>query len=68
MGVGTYSIGLVKTNIKVLFKDTIEKLTNNWSGGSYLMLKRNHMVPGDRPLISIGYKYNMWNVISLVVT
>ena len=26
------------------------------------------MVPGDRPLIAIGYKYNAWKVISFIVT
>ena len=26
------------------------------------------MVPGDRPLIAIGYKYNAWKVLSFIVT
>ena len=26
------------------------------------------MVPGDRPLIAISYKYNARNVLSLIVT
>ena len=29
-------IGMVKTNTKGFCKDTIEKLTKNWPGGSYL--------------------------------
>ena len=26
------------------------------------------MVPRDRPLISIGYKYNLWKVLYFIVT
>ena len=26
------------------------------------------MVPGDRPLIDTGYKYNVWKVLSFLVT
>ena len=26
------------------------------------------MIPKDRPLISIGYKQNVWNVLSFIVT
>ena len=26
------------------------------------------MVPGDRPIISIGYKYNVWKFFSFIVT
>ena len=54
MEFGAKLIGMVKTNTKVLFKDTIEKLTIYWHGGTYLVLRRKHMVPGDMPLISIG--------------
>ena len=32
------------------------------------MLRIKPMVPGDRPLISIGYKYNMRKVIYFIVT
>ena len=49
---------MVKTNTKVFCKDTIENLTKNWPVGSYIVFRSNPMVPGDRPLISIGYKYN----------
>ena len=54
MEVGAKFIGTVKTNTKGLCKETIEKLTKYWPGGSYLMLRSTHMVPGDLPLISIG--------------
>ena len=49
-------IGMVKTKTKVLCKDTIDELTKDWPGGSYLVLRRKSMVPRDRPLIYIGYK------------
>ena len=61
-------IGMVKTNTKVFCKDTIEKLTKNWPGGSYLVLRSKPMVPGGRPLISIGYKYNARKDLSFIVT
>ena len=32
------------------------------------MLKRKPMVPGDRPIIAIGYKYNVRKVLSFIVT
>ena len=32
------------------------------------MLRSKPMVPGDRPLIATGYKYNVWKVLSFLVT
>ena len=61
-------IGMVKTNTKGFCKETIEKLTKYWPGGSYLVLRSKPMVPGDRPLIAIGYKYNARKVLSFIVT
>ena len=48
-------------------KDTIENLTKDWPGGSYLMLRSKPMVPGVRPLIDIGYRYNARKVLSFIV-
>ena len=61
-------IGMLKTNTKRLCKESIEKLINYWPGDSYLVLRRKHMEPGDRPLISIGYNYNALKVLSFIVT
>ena len=47
-------LGMVKTNTKGLCKDTTEKLTKDWPGGSYLVLRSKPVVPRVRPLISIG--------------
>ena len=53
MEVSDKLVGMVKTNTKGLLKDTIEKLTNYWLGVSYPVLRRNPMLPGVKPLISI---------------
>ena len=68
MYVGAEMIGMSKINIKVLCKDNIENLTNYWPGGSYLVLKRKSVVPGDRPLFATGYKYNARKVLSFIST
>ena len=54
MEIGAEFIGMVDTNTKVLCKETIEKLTKDWPGSSYLVLSSKPMLPGDRPLISVG--------------
>ena len=69
MEVGAELIGMMKTNTKRgFYTENIDKLTKDWPGGSYLILSRNHMVPGGRPLIAIGYKYNTPKVLSFIVT
>ena len=54
MEVSAGLIDMMKKNTKELCKDAIEKLTKDWPGGSYLVLRSNPMVPGDRTLIAIG--------------
>ena len=61
-------IGMVKTNTKGLCKETIEKLTTNWPGGSHLVLRSKPVVPGGRTLIAIGYNYNAQKVLYFIVT
>ena len=68
MEVGAKFIGMVNTKTKGFCKDTIEKLTKNWTGGSYLILRSKTMVPGVRPLLAIGYKYHYWQVLSFIAT
>ena len=68
MELGAELIGTVKTNTKGFCKETIEKLTKDWPGGSYLVLRSKPMVPGDSPLIYIGYKYNVQKVLSFIIT
>ena len=44
MEFGAELIGMVKTNTKGFCKETIEKLTKYWPGGSYLVLRSKPMV------------------------
>ena len=68
MELGAELIGMVKTNTKGFCKDIIEKLTKDWPGGSYLVFRSKPTVPGGRPLIAIGYKYNARKFLSFIVT
>ena len=68
MEVGAKVIGMAKTNTRGFCKETIEKLTKDWPGCSYLLLRSKPMVPGDRPLIAIDCKYNAQKVLSFIVT
>ena len=68
MELGDELIGMVKKNTKGFCKETIEKLTKDWPGGSYLVLRSKPMVPGGQPLIAIGHKYNARKVLSFIVT
>ena len=66
MDVGYDIIGVVKTNTKGLCKDYIENITKDWPGVSYLVLKRSFTVPGNRPIIAIGSKYNSQKLIYFI--
>ena len=60
-------IGMVKKNTKVFFKDTIENITKDWTGGYHLMLRIKPMLPGGRALMVIFYNYNAQKVIYVIV-
>ena len=45
-----------KTRHKGFCLATLERLIKEWPGGSYLVMKINPRVPGDIPLMNIGYK------------
>ena len=66
--VGAKLIGMVNTNTKVFCKETIERLTKDCPGGSYLVLRSKSMVPGGRLLVDIVYKYNSRKVLYFIVT
>ena len=68
MEFGAKLIGMVKTNTKWLWKDTIEKLKNDWFGVSDLILRSKPVVTGDRPIIAIGYKHNARKILSFIIT
>ena len=48
MDVDYEMISMMKTNKKVLCKETIDNWTKDLLGGSYLVLKRKSVLPGDR--------------------
>ena len=54
--IGVYLIGMVKIDTKGFCKATIEGLMKDWPGGSYIVLRSKPMVPGERLLLTIGYK------------
>ena len=60
--------GPVKTSHKEFCLAILEKLTKDWPGGSYLVLKSNPRFPGETPLLSIGRKYNSRKVLGFIAT
>ena len=68
MGVGDDTIDMVKTNYKVLCKDTINNMTDYFQEGSYFALKINYTVTGYRMMIAIRYTYNVQKVIYFIST
>ena len=66
--VGAGLIGMLKTNNKGCGNETIEKVTKDWPGGSYLVLRSKPMVPRSRPLIGIVYKYNVGRLLHFIAT
>ena len=67
MNVGDEFIAMLKTNTKGFCKETIEKLTKDWPGGSYLVLSSKPMIPRDRLLIAICYTYHEQKVLYFIV-
>ena len=61
-------IDIFKTNTEVFCKETTEKLTNYWTGSSYIMLRIKTMVPRARLLIAICHKYNSQKFIFFIFT
>ena len=58
----------VKTSHKGYCLTTLEKLMKDWPGDSYLVMKSNPGFPVERPLLSIGYKYNSMKVLGFIAT
>ena len=56
MAAGVHYCGPVKTIHKGFCLALLENLTKDWLGGSYLVIKSTPRVPGERPLLTIGYK------------
>ena len=58
----------VKTSNKIFYLSTLEKLMKYWPGGSYIVMKNTPRVPGGRPFLDIGYKYNYRKVPEFIAT
>ena len=52
----------------MICKATVEGLMKDWPGGSQIVFSINPMVPGESPLLAIGYKYNSQKALSFVAT
>ena len=59
---------MVKTNTKGFCKSMIEGLKKDWPGVSYIVLRSKPILSGERPLLSIGYKYNSRKILSFFAT
>ena len=66
--VGVDYFRLVKTSHKEFPIITLKKLTKDWTGGSYLVMKSNPIFPDERPLLAIWYKYNSRKVLGFIAT
>ena len=68
MAAGVDYCGPLKTSHKGSCLDTVGKLMKYWPGWSYLVMKSTPIVPGGRPLMTIGYKYNSRNFLGFIAT
>ena len=68
MDVGANLIILVKNSTIISFKDNIKNITKYLTKFYNMVLKRNSMVLGYRPLLSIGYNCRFWEVLSFITT
>ena len=68
MDISADTFGMVKTNTKGLCKDTIDNMTEDWLGNSYLLFIIKLTMPADKPIIAIDYKYNYHKVLYFVTT
>ena len=68
MAEGVDCCGPMKTIHKGFCLATLEKLMENWTGGSYIFMTSNPRVPVGRPIMAIGYKYNYRNVLGFIAT
>ena len=41
-------------------------MKKDWTGGSRLLLKILYMIPEDRPLVAIGYRYDTQKFLSFI--
>ena len=66
MAGGVDCCGPVKTSHKACCLAILEKLTEEFLGGPYLVMNTTPRVPGDGPIMDIGYKYNSRKVLGFI--
>ena len=57
-----------KDNPQGIFLSYVQNLMKGRTGVSYLVMKSNPIVTGDRTLMEIGYRYNSRKVLGFIVT
>ena len=68
MAAGVNYRGPVKKIHKGFCLSTLEKLMKDCPEGSYLVMKSTPRVPGEIPLLYIGYNYNSRKVLGFIAT
>ena len=63
-----YFCGVLRKIYTVFGLATLEKLMKELLGGSNIFMKSNPRVSGDKPLISIRYKYRSQKVLGFIYT
>ena len=66
MDVGTKFICLLNKNTEIFCKDNINNTEKDLTEGYNMLLNIKSMAPGDRKLLSIGYNFNFWKVLSFI--
>ena len=66
MDVGDNFCFLLNNNTKMFCKDNINKMAMYLPESYNLLLNIKPMVPGDRPLLDIGYNFNIWKVLYFI--
>ena len=66
MDVGYDFIFLLNNNTNMFCKDNINNMANDLLEGYNMLLNINTMVPGDRTLLAIVKKFNLWKFLSFI--
>ena len=58
--------GTLKTSNKIFCLATLKIIMNGWLGGSHHIVKSDTIVPGDKPLMDIRYKYISQKILGFI--
>ena len=68
MDSGVHYCGPVNMSHKGFCLATLEKLMEDWPGGSYLVINSTPRFTDEIPPLAIGYKYNSRKVLGFIAT